>query len=195
MKLDIKTDFTKLPRAEKVLRSAEVPANAAPASGTIALAHDERHLRRKVLALTNGDKVLVDLLQPVELRAGDRLVMEDNSTVEIADADEELIEVTGRDAAHLIELGWHIGNHHLAVDITAERILILRESGMADELRELGAQVREIAAPFHPLANTHRGHGHVHAHDHGHHHHDHDHGHDHHHHHDHGPNCGCGHHH
>ena len=108
MKLDIKTDFTKLPRAEKVLRSAEVPANAAPASGTIALAHDERHLRRKVLALTNGDKVLVDLLQPVELRAGDRLVMEDNSTVEIADADEELIEVTGRDAAHLIELGWHI---------------------------------------------------------------------------------------
>lgn len=184
MKLDIKTDFTKLPRAEKVLRSAEVPANAAPAKGAIALAHDERHLRRKVLALTNGEKVLVDLLEPVQLRAGDRLVLEDDSTVEITDADEELLEITGRDAAHLIALGWHIGNHHLAVDITAERILILRESGMADELREFGAHVREIVAPFHPLPGTHRGHGHGHAHDHGDHHH-----------HDHGPNCGCGHHH
>jgi urease accessory protein len=190
MKLDIKTDFTKLPRAVSVVRANEVPASAAAAVGAIALAHDERHLRRKVLQLSNGDKVLVDLLEPVALNAGDRLMLEGGGSVEIAAIDEDVLEITAHNPVHLSHLCWHIGNRHLAAEITATRILILRDHVIKDMLEGLGAHVREISAPFHPLRGAYSGghsHGHDHGHAHGHDHHDHGH----HHHHDH--SCGCGH--
>lgn len=184
MKLDIKTDFTQLPRAESFLRADKVPADAAAALGVIALAHDERQLRRKVLQTTDGQKILVDLLEAVELRSGDRLVLEDRRTVEIADADEELLEISGRDLPHLLALSWALGSQQVAMDASAERILILRNGEIGEKLRHLGAQLIEVSGSFHPLPATQARHGHMatHHHDHAHHH-------------DHGPNCGCGHHH
>jgi urease accessory protein len=66
------------------------------------LAHDERHLRRKVLELVHGEKVLVDLPEPVMLhRHGDLLVLDDGRHAEIVAAEEELYEIRARDRLHL----------------------------------------------------------------------------------------------
>lgn len=169
MKLNIQTDFTRLPRAVAVVRAAE--AGAAAPFATATLAHDERHLRRRVIELAGGEKVLVDLPEPVALEDGDRLALEDGRQVAIAAAVEEVYDVRGRDAVHLAELAWHIGNRHLAASISADRILILRDHVIRDMLEGLGATVREIEAPFVPVRGAYSGHGHDH------HHHDHDHGH------------------
>ena len=122
--------------------------------------------------------MLVDLPDPVVLATGDELVLEDGGTVAIAAADEALYEVTARDAVHLTELAWHIGNRHLPAAITATRILILRDHVIRDMLEGLGAQVREVTAPFDPVRGAYSGHGghdhpqgHSHGHSHGHHHH------------------------
>jgi urease accessory protein len=184
MKLSINTDFTKFPRAEKVLAAGE--ATGAADAG-IELAHDERRLRRKALPLGDGSRILVDFLEPVTLRAGDRLVLDDGRQVEVRAAPEELLEIVPRDPVHLAELAWHIGNRHLAAAIEANRILILHDHVIDDMLKGLGAEVRHVVAPFEPLRGAYGGHSHGHE-DHGHHehgHHDHDHGHDHHHGHDH----------
>jgi len=178
MKLNIQTDFTKFPRAVSVLRAAE--AGTAALAGTATLAHDERHLRRRVVELAGGEKVLVDLPQSVVLEDGDRLVLEDGRQVAIAAAAEEVYDVRGRDAVHLAELAWHIGNRHLAATITGDRILILRDHVIRDMLEGLGAAVAEVTAPFVPVRGAYCGHGHDHDHHHGH---GHGHGHDHHHHH------------
>lgn len=175
MKLNIQTDFTQFPRAAAVVRAAE--AGGAAAQGTVALAHDERTLRRRVVATTAGEKVLVDLLEPAELEPGDLLALEDGRRLAVAAAAEEVHEVRGRDAAHTLELAWHLGGRHADAAMAADRILVQRDPALKAALEGLGATVSEAVAPFTPL----RGHGHHHHHDHdahGHgHHHDHDHGH------------------
>ncbi|RCS24940.1 urease accessory protein UreE [Phyllobacterium salinisoli] len=150
---------------------------------TVTLAHDERHLRRKVLTLAQGDKVLVDFPEPVAFRHGDVLVLEDGRLVEIIAAEEALYEIVPRDRLHLTELAWHLGNRHLAAQIEEGRIVILRDHVIKAMLEGLGAAVNEIAEPFHPVrgayhghshdhGHEHVGHGHGHHHDHAHHHHD-----------------------
>ena len=67
------------------------------------LAQDERHLRRKVITLAHGDRVLVDFAEPLVLEDRDVLVLEDGRHAEIVAADEELLEIRGRDAVHLAE--------------------------------------------------------------------------------------------
>ena len=184
MKLNINTDFTKFPRAGSVER-AGAQSGPGTLAGTITLPHDERHLRRKVLALTGGDRIFVDLPEPVQLAAGDRLVLDDGRHVEIAAADEEMYEIVPRDTVHLAELAWHIGNRHLAAAIRPDRIFILRDHVIKKMLEGLGATVNEVLAPFEPVRGAYSG-GHDHGHDHDHHAHDHhDHGHHDHEHHDH----------
>ena len=178
MKLSLNTDFTKFPRAVSVVRSHD--AHAAKPAGTATLPHDERHLRRRAIELADGGKVLVDLPEPVMLGHGDRLVLEDGRQIEIAAAEEELYGIRARDAVHLAELAWHIGNRHLAAAIEPGRILILRDHVIKAMLEGLGAAVTDIVEPFTPVAGAYSGHGsHDHGHAHGHDHHDHDHDHDH----------------
>jgi urease accessory protein len=173
MKLSLTTDFTKFPRAVSVAPAG----NAAGAvAGKAVLAHDERHLRRRAIELVDGGKVLVDLLEPVSLGDGDLLVLEDGRAIEIAAAPEELYDIRARDAVHLTELAWHIGNRHLAAAIAADRILILRDHVIRDMLEGLGATVADVVEPFSPVRGAYSGHGHSHGHDH-HHHHDEHHGH------------------
>ncbi|UCI07899.1 urease accessory protein UreE [Mesorhizobium sp. B1-1-8] len=190
MKLNITTDFTKFPRAVSVLSAGEAGAKA-PYDKAI-LAHDERHLRRRAVETAGGDRVLVDLPEPVALNNGDRLVLEDGRQLEIVAAPEEVYDVRARDAVHLAELAWHIGNRHLAAAIEANRMLILRDRVIKVMLEGLGATVSEVLEPFTPVRGAYSGdHGHAHAHagahSHGHSHseshsHSHSHSHDHHHH-------------
>ena len=170
---------------------AGVDTHAPSPFGTAVLQHDERHLRRKAIKLTDGSKVLVDLPEPVVQAAGDALLLDNGAVVAIVAADEPLYEITARNSADIAQLAWHIGNRHLPAAIAADRILILRDHVIKAMLIGLGATVREITAPFNPLRGAYSGHGHQHGHDHKHDHahdhdhdhsHDHDHGHHHHHH-------------
>lgn len=174
MKLSLNTDFTKFPRAVSV-----VPAgtSSGAVAGRAVLAHDERHLRRRAIDLAEGsveeNKVLVDLPEPMTLAQGDRLVLEDGRQIEIVAAPEELHDIRARDAVHLAELAWHIGNRHLAAAIEAGRILILRDHVIKAMLEGLGATVTDVVEPFSPVRGAYSGHGHGHGHDHhGHDHHD-----------------------
>jgi urease accessory protein len=166
MKLNLNTDFTKFPRAVSVLHAGSVGSTAP--SGQAVLPHDERHLRRRAIELSDGSKVLVDLPEPVALNDGDRLVLEDGRHIEILAAPEEVYDIRARDAVHLTELAWHIGNRHLAAGIEADRIVILRDHVIKAMLEGLGATVREVSEPFKPVRGAYSGHDGGHGHDHGH---------------------------
>lgn len=168
MKLDIRDDFTRLPRAGSFLRANDATGGPAPFDVAV-LAHDERHLRRRVVTLARGDRVLVDLPEPVALGEGDLLLLDDGRRAGIVAAEEEVYEVKARGQLHLAELCWHIGNRHLAAQIEGDRILILRDHVIRDMLEGLGATVAEVSEPFSPVRGAYSGHRH--DHDHGHHHH------------------------
>ncbi len=115
----------------------------------VVLDAEERHIRRKLITLRHGAEVLVDFEQPVKLEHGDRLVLEDGRLAEVIAAEEELMEVKGRDAAHLNRLAWHIGNRHLAAQIEAGRILIRRDQVIAVMLMNLGADAARCRRALH----------------------------------------------
>jgi urease accessory protein len=141
-----------------------------PVVGSVALAHDERHLRRKLLILDTGARVLADLPKAVALHAGDFLLLDNGSLAEVAAAEEDLIEIRPRDRLHLVELAWHIGNRHLAAQIEDDRILILRDHVIEAMLEGLGATVTHVRRRFEPVRGAYSGkaHGHDHHHDHQH---------------------------
>jgi urease accessory protein len=155
----------------------------------VVLAHDERHLRRKVLTLRNGLEVLVDLPEAMAFHHGDVLVLDDGRKVEILAAEEQLYEVRGENSLHLMELAWHLGNRHLPTQIEEHRIVILRDHVIKAMLEGLGATVTEISGPFQPVRGAYHG---SHSHSHGHAGHSHG-GSDHHHHHDQGHSDAQGH--
>lgn len=153
-------------RAVSVLRPARPsgdPGREQPFDVAV-LAHDERHLRRRLIGLRHGGKVLVDLPEAVALGDGDMLVLDDGRRVGIVAAEEELYDVRARGTRPLAELAWHIGNRHLAAAIEADRILILRDHVIKAMLEGLGATVVDIAEPFEPVRGAYSGHGHAHEH-------------------------------
>jgi urease accessory protein len=121
------------------------------------LTHDERRVRRRSIPLIHGDEVLVDFPEPVTLEHGGALQLEDGRYADIVAAEERLYEVRARDAKHLMQLCWHIGNRHAKAQIENEwegigdRILILRDHVLRDMLIGLGATVTEISEPFSPM--------------------------------------------
>ncbi len=140
-----------------------------PPIDTISLPHDLRHLRRKLLHLSNGDMVMLDLKDPVLFHHGDRLVLENGETVEVRAAAEKLFEIKARDTLHLIELAWHLGNRHLSAQIEEGRILILRDHVIRAMLEGLGATVTVVEEGFQPARGAYHSHnhgGHAHGHDH-----------------------------
>ncbi len=139
----------------------------------VVLAHDERHLRRKVLRLEHGDEVMVDFEQAIALDHGDALVLEDGKLVEIVADEESLLEILPRNAVHLAELCWHIGNRHLAAQIEQSRVLVQNDHVIKAMLEGLGAHAHVVCEPFHPIRGAYappsaHGHGHGlgHSHDH-----------------------------
>lgn len=170
-------------RAVEIIRADKAYGHPSPADHAV-LERDERHLRRKLIELASGEKLLADFAEPVVLEHGDRLVTEDGREIEIRAAKEPLLEIRGRDALHIAELAWHIGNRHLAAQIEGDRILILRDHVIKTMLEGLGAAVREIEAIFSPLRGAYSGGHHHHHDDHHHDHHGHHHGGSHGHHHD-----------
>lgn len=140
-------------RAVSISRNGQSPGTIP--FDLVVLAHDERRIRRRSITLQHGDVVLVDFPEPVTLNDRDRLVLADGRHAEIIAAEERLLEIRGRDANHIAELSWHIGNRHAKAEITADaagqRILILRDHVLATMLRGLGAKVTEVSEPFSPL--------------------------------------------
>jgi urease accessory protein len=147
----------------------------------VVLDYDDRHRRRLTMTGAKGTSFLLDLPAATELRGGDALVLEDDSLIEVVAAPELLLEIRCGDALHLARVAWHLGNRHLPTQLLPNTLRIRRDHVIADMVRQLGAEVIEIAAPFDPEGGAYAGaagHHHHHAEHNGHHSHG-DHGQDH----------------
>ena len=131
--------------------------------GSIVLDAAGRHLRRKLVTLSGGEEILVDLAQPVVLESGDCLVLDDGRMMRVSAAAEDLLEVTAAEPGGLARLAWHIGNRHLEAQIEDGRILIRRDRVIARMLAHQGASLREVREPFTPENGAYHGHAHAHA--------------------------------
>ncbi len=134
-----------------------------PAQARATLSYDDRFLRRKRIDCDDGGSVMVDLAETVSLEAGDALKTDDGRMIEIAAAEEPVVEVRG---PNLARLAWHIGNRHTPCQVSADRLVIRRDHVLEAMLMQLGAALTPVLAPFRPEGGAY-GHGRTLGHDHG----------------------------
>jgi urease accessory protein len=144
------------------------------ATDRVVLDYDGRHRRRIVMTGEKGTEFLLDLPEAAALRHGDGLLLDDGRVVEVSAAEESLAEITGTDGAHLLRLGWHLGNRHLPTQILGDRLRIRHDHVIEQMIAGLGGTVTTITAPFDPEGGAyeqephgHHSHHHDHPHDHG----------------------------
>ena len=152
-------------RAIEVVRAGHWPA--AERTDTVTLLFDDRYRRRLRMLGDGGLDFLLDLVEPIVLHSGDGLRLEEGGFVEVKAAEEDLVEVRGRDAAAFARIAWHLGNRHLPAQIDADRILIRDDHVIVDMLKGLGAEVRKVHAPFDPEGGAYGQHNHDLGHRHG----------------------------
>jgi urease accessory protein len=133
-------------RATSVVRAGASDA----ASDRVLLDADDRHRRRVVLVSEGGTQFLLDLAQPVLLRDGDGLLLEDGSVVRVVGRPEPLAEIAAASDVDFVRLAWHLGNRHAEIQVTGNRLRIRRDHVLEDMARGLGATVTPVEAPFDP---------------------------------------------
>jgi urease accessory protein len=163
-------------RVVRVVSSAG--GSAAPVDSVI-LKADQRSLQTAHLTGVNGTAIGIMLPEPVLLRNGDALELDDGSFVDVVIEPEPLIEIRGNDLTHLARLAWHLGDRHVPVQIFPNRLRMRGDAALEAVLKQLGARLTAIEAPFDPEGGAYAQSAHPHAHGHDHHGHSH-HGHDHH---------------
>ena len=134
----------------------------------VVLDADDRNRRRIALTGESGTQVLLDLPQPVRLRDGDGLVLDDGAIVRVAGAPETLIEIAARTPLDLVRVAWHLGNRHTDVQFVGAALRIRYDHVLADMVQGLGGAVRAVEAAFDPEPGSDHGHAHDHGDDHTH---------------------------
>ena len=127
----------------------------ASAIDRVVLDAGDRQRRRIVMRGEKGTEFLLDEAQPVSLRDGDGLVLDDGSIVLVAGLAEPLIEVSAGNALDAVRLAWHLGNRHTDVQVIGGKIRIRRDHVLEEMLRGLGAQLAPLEAPFDPEVQPH----------------------------------------
>ena len=111
--------------------------------------------RRIVLTTESGTKLLLDFAEPMTLRDGDGLVLEDGSVVLVAGQAGSSSSRSARKAPlDFVRLAWHIGNRHTDVQIVGEGFRIRRDHVLEEMVRG-SARVTMTpcrSAPFDPEA-------------------------------------------
>jgi urease accessory protein len=143
--------------------------NPAMAADRVLLDSGDRH-RRRIVLQGGKEPFLLDLDEPVALRSGDGIVLDDGSIVMIASKPEPLAEIVPRSPLALVQLAWHLGNRHTDVQIAGDRLRIRRDHVLEQMVAGLGAKVTMTEAPFDPVpgapqSHAHDHHAHHHAHD------------------------------
>ena len=130
----------------------------------VVLGADDRVRRRIVLTTEKGARLLLDFSEPVMLRDGDGLVLEDGSVVAVAGQTESLIEISAKLPLDFVRLAWHVGNRHTDIQFIDKSFRIRRDHVLEEMVKGLGAIIKPVEAPFdpEPAAPHARGHDHDH---------------------------------
>ncbi len=129
----------------------------------VVLDADDRLRRRIVLTTEKGAKLMLDFAEPMMLRDGDGLVLEDGSIVVVAGQAEALLELTAKTPLDVVRLAWHIGNRHTDVQFAGGALRIRHDHVLEEMAKGLGATVMPVEAPFDPEPGAPHGRDHDHG--------------------------------
>ncbi|HWZ69017.1 MAG TPA: Urease accessory protein UreE [Stellaceae bacterium] len=123
----------------------------------VTLAYLDRHRRRIRLVADSGAAFLLDLPRAQHLADGDGLELDGGGYVKVCAAPEAVIEIAAADRASMLRIAWHLGNRHLPLQVTGERLRIREDHVIAEMVSGLGGQITRREAPFDPEFGAYAG--------------------------------------
>jgi urease accessory protein len=145
--------------------------------GQLQLPFEQRQKSRLKTRLVSGEEVALVLPRGEILRGGDLLTASDGRVIEVVAEPEKLLHI---ESDSLARLAYHLGNRHLPVQVGEGFLRIAEDPVLEETLKNMGARMSRVEAPFEPeagaYADGHHQHGEM---GHGGKSHDHGHGHDH----------------
>jgi urease accessory protein len=132
---------------------------------TMTLPFDQRRKTRVRVQLDNGTEAVLLLPRGTVLRHGDLLGAEDGMIVAVHAAPESVSTAFAKDALILARACYHLGNRHVALQITESWVRYQHDHVLDAMVTGLGLDVVVEQAPFEPEAGAY-GQEHSHHHDH-----------------------------
>jgi urease accessory protein len=99
-------------------------------------------------------------LQPGEWLGGD----DGPALVQVEAASESLLLVRAAEPLELLRAAYHLGNRHVALQVTATELRLLDDPVLADLLRQRGLHLEHRQAPFLPEGGAYAAEGQSHSH-------------------------------
>jgi urease accessory protein len=127
------------------------------ATDRLSLTAEERSRSRHPYLTEGGREVYLQLKRGTNLRHGDRLQANDDNLdliVEILAKPEQVMVVTARHSLDLLQAAYHLGNRHVPLEITDDRLYLLPDPVLQDLLHQRGLNVTIADRPFQPQAGA-----------------------------------------
>jgi urease accessory protein len=142
-----------------ILTQRVSPASAPWAEATLALTAEERSRSRHRFASTTGEAIYLDLPRGTVLQDGDWLQghRESDSSpvlVNVIAKPEPVLTVTTEHSLALLKAAYHLGNRHVALEVTTDYLRLTPDPVLKAMLEQLGLTVVEEMAPFQPEAGA-----------------------------------------
>ncbi len=126
---------------------------------TLSLTAEERTRSRHRLQTEDGQVVFLRLPRGTLLRDGDLLLDETtDSLVRITAKPEPVLTVVAKTTIDLLKAAYHLGNRHVAVEITPTYLRLSPDPILQAMLEQLGVEIKEEISPFQPEAGAYRHH-------------------------------------
>jgi urease accessory protein len=135
--------------------------------GRLRLSFAARRGGEALARLEAGEEALLRLPGGEILRGGDLVTASDGRVLEVLALPEKLLHAACASPAQLARIAWHLGSDHVAVEIGKDFLRVAADGAIAEMLRQSGATVSEIEAPFEAEVGAGEPHVHGHEHDHG----------------------------
>lgn len=142
-----------------------LPAEAAIAVHlTLALTAEER-MRSRYQVESADQKIRWQLPRGAVLHHGDRLQTETGDVVvQIVAKPEPVLTVSAPTVLELVRAAYHLGNRHVALEVTSDYLRLAPDPVLKSMLEHLGLQIIEEVAAFQPEVGAYGQSGQSHAH-------------------------------
>lgn len=121
-----------------------------PTIDTLLLEYQHRQRPHGWHTTLRGLQVEMALRHSYRLKTDDRLVLDDDTLIEIVARPEPLYEIRAANVSELARIAWMLGDRHLPVEMAERRLRVRRDPVVNALLKNGGMTFIEIDAPFEP---------------------------------------------
>ena len=126
---------------------------------TLALVAEDRTRSRHRFMTVEGEEVNLQLQRGTVLREGDILADEHGQAIaKVVAKPEPVLTITTHHALDFLRAAYHLGNRHIALEITENYLRLSPDSVLEDMVRKMGLNVIEEIQPFQPETGAYHHH-------------------------------------